>query len=87
VTKESKFLTRAKETYKFHRSKLLVNDKWTITDTSKSLRRSLGGICEDLLIAKWYKTHPEQLDKFDYTYEALDWIRKQKKENDVSELD
>ncbi len=83
MNSESKYLTKAKETYFFHKSKLLSNDKWTMNQTARSLRRSLGGISEDLIIARFCKEHEDELKKFDYAYEALEYIRKRKKEADL----
>lgn len=81
------WIERAKGTYKFHRSKLLSHDKWTVAQTAKSLKRSLGSVSEDLLISKWLKTHGMQLEKFDYCYEALAFIRKKEKEQEKDEIE
>jgi len=81
-----KWIERAKETYRFHREKLLVNPKWTTVQTSKSLRRSLGSISEDLLIARWSRTHEVQLEKFKYGYQALEWIREKQKEQEREDI-
>jgi hypothetical protein len=84
---QQKWIIKAKETYKFHRSKLLSTDDWTLNMTSKILKRSLGSISEDLLIAKWLKTHEKQLEKFEYMYEALEFIREKQKEQSLIEID
>lgn len=83
---QPKFLTKAKETYSFHRSKLLSNDKWNTTSTAKALRRSIGSISEDLLIARWCKTHEKQIEKFKYGYEAIEWIKEKQKEQEKEEI-
>lgn len=82
-----KYITKAKETYNYHRSKLLANDKWTTVQTAKALRRSIGGVSEDLIIARWCRTHEKELEKFKYAYEALDFIRRKQKEQEVAEID
>jgi hypothetical protein len=87
MSEQPKFIEKAKETHSFHRSKCLSHNKWTVAMTAKALRRSLGSISEDLLIAKWLKTHDKVLEKFDYAYEALEFIRKKKKELDLDEID
>jgi hypothetical protein len=88
MNKQPKWIERAKETYKFHRSRLISQDgDWNITKTSKALKRSLGSICEDLLIATWCKTDEKQIEKFEYAYEALEFIRKKQKEIDLAEID
>lgn len=84
---QPKWLLKAKETYAFHRSKLLSTDKWTTVQTSKSLRRGLGSISEDLLIARWCKTHEKQLEKFKYAYEAIEWIREKQKAQELEEIE
>lgn len=86
MNEQPKWLQKAKETYKFHRSKLLKEERWTINQTAKVLRRSLGSICEDLLIAKWLKTDEEKLEKFTYAYEALEFIRKKQRESELDEI-
>lgn len=75
------WLERAKETHRFHCQKKKENKKWRIQDTAKFLKRSLGSISEDLLIASWLKTHKSKIEHFDYAYEALAFIRE--KENDM----
>lgn len=72
------WLERAKATYRFHAEKKRENKKWGIRDTAKSLRRSLGSITEDLLIANWYKSHPTKIENFEFAIDALKWIRKKK---------
>jgi hypothetical protein len=76
------WLTQALHTAEFHRSqKLTHKTKWTITMTAKALRRSIGSICEDLMIAKWSKTH--DLENFEFQFEALNFIRMKKKEMEL----
>ena len=85
--KEPKFLEKAKETYRFHRAKLLSNDKWTISQTAKALRRSIGSISEDLLIARAVKLYEKELNRFDYAYEAIKFIKNKQKESEVAEIE
>ena len=87
MSEQPKYLDKARETYKFHRSKLLSDNKWTTVKTAKALRRSIGSISEDLMIARWLKTHEKQLEKMKYAYEALEFIREKQKEQDLDELD
>lgn len=81
------WIERARETYNFHVRKKHENDHWTLRDTAKALKRGLGPISEDLLIAHWLKTHKEKLEKFDYAKEALEWIRKEEKKLDEQEIE
>ncbi len=81
---ELEWLEQAKKTAEYHRNQKLSNGKkWTLAMTAKSLRRSLGSICEDILISKWSKTH--NLRQFEYQYEALLFIRMKKKEMELEE--
>jgi hypothetical protein len=82
-----RFITKAKETYRYHREKLMSNDKWNVSMTAKALRRSIGSISEDLLIARWCRTHEVQLEKFKYCHQALEWIREKQKEQNLSEIE
>lgn len=84
---QPKFLIRAKETYKFHRSKLLSEDKWNTTKTAKVLRRSIGSVSEDLMIARWCRSHEKQLEKFKYAQEAIEWIRDKQEEIEKQEIE
>lgn len=86
MIEQQKWLERAKATYKFHRSRLISNDKWTIAMTAKDLRRGIGPVSEDLLIARWCKTHEKQLEKFKYAYEAIGYIKEKQDEQDLAEL-
>lgn len=83
---KSKFIEKAKDTFRFHREKCLSNDKWTVAATAKALRRSLGSVSEDLLIARWCRTHEKKLEEFAYAYEALEWIRERQKEMELGEI-
>ncbi len=83
---QPRWLERAKETYKFHRSKLLANDKWNTTLTAKSLRRSIGSVSEDLTIARFCKDNEKEIEKMKYAYEALDYIREKDREEEREEV-
>lgn len=84
---QPKFLLKAKETFKIHRSKILSEDKWNTTDTARFLRRSIGGVSEDLMIARWCRTHENSLEKFKYAYEALEFIREKQAEQEKREIE
>jgi len=86
VNEQPKFIEKAKDTYRFHREKLLSNDNWNSTKTAKALRRSIGSINEDLQIARWCKTHEKQIERFKYTYEALEYIREMKNKQELDEV-
>lgn len=74
------WMKRVKETHKYHIDKLTDNSSWRVVDTAKSLKRSIGGISEDLMIASWLFTHSRELEKCDSIKEALEFIRHKKHE-------
>ena len=82
------WIERAKATRRFHRDKIQTSEKkWRVADTAKSLRRSSGSISEDLLIAKWCKTHEKELEQLENACDALAFIRKKEMEQDLEEID
>lgn len=87
MSEQPKWLEKAKETYKYHRSKMLLDDNHNITKTAKYLRRSFGSVAEDLMIAKWLRTHEKQMEKFEHAYQVLEFIREKKKEQDLDEIE
>lgn len=70
---------RVLATEKYHKQKLRDNNKHTIRDTAKLLRRSFGSISEDLLLASWIKTHPKTAE-FKTMIQALVYVREKKNE-------
>ena len=83
---EPRYLLKAKETYRFHREKLVENATWRVQQTAKLLRRSMGSVSEDLQIARFCKNHEKELMKLKYAYEALEFMRRKQKEEDMSDL-
>lgn len=81
------WIEKAKEIHRFHVEKKKNNEHWTIVMTAKALRKSEGLVGEDLLIAKWLRTHSAQLERIDTRYEALKFIKKKKKEQELDELE
>jgi hypothetical protein len=81
------WLERAKETHKYHSRKKKENKKWRLQDTAKELNRSLGSICEDILISKWYKTHPHLIEKCSYAKDALEVIREKEADLAVDDVE
>ena len=79
------WLDKAKATRKFHITKKKEDKTWTTGKTAKELRRSIGSVSEDILIADWSRSHPEQIESFDYAYEALEFIRMKKNHFDVED--
>lgn len=80
------WIQRAKATNRFHIEKLKEDSKWRLKDTARALKRSIGSISEDLLIAYWLRTHEKDILKFDYCKEALEWIREKELEVQTEEI-
>jgi len=70
---------RVRGTEKFHKDLIRKNIKHTMHDTAKILRRSIGSISEDLMLASWLRTHPK-LEDCKTILEALCLVRKLKLE-------
>lgn len=79
------WLERAKETHKVHVANLRNNDGWTVAMTAKVLSRSSGSISQDLMIARWYRTHAMKLDRMHTLTEALEFIRSKEKEMEIGD--
>ena len=78
------WLKSALETASYHKQQRLShNKKWTLAMTAKALRRSIGPVCEDLMLARESKVY--DLEQFTYAYEALNFIRMKKKERELGE--
>jgi fatty-acid desaturase len=80
---EPNWITKAKKTFEFHRSKLVSHNKWTMPQTAKALKRSVGGVSEDIMLIRWWKTHEMQLRRCDTAKEALEFIRTKKRAMDI----
>lgn len=64
----------------FHVSHLRENPNWRIDDTARLLRRSKGSVSQYLSIASWLKTHENQLRRLETMNEAIEWIKKHKRQ-------
>ena len=82
---EPNWISKARKTFDFHRSKLVTHSKWTMPQTAKSLKRSVGGVSEDIMLMRWWRTHENQLRRFDTARDALAFIRTKKRSMDVEE--
>lgn len=81
------WLERVEKTSKFHKEKVKEwrdkhNMKWTIDDTAKKLNRSKGSISEDLMAARWLRTHSHSMLKISAFWDVLAFVRKKKAEMD-----
>lgn len=75
-TDEKDWLIRVKSIYNFHIGKLRdSNTKWTMIDSSKALGCSVGLVSESILIGTWLHTHSEEIEKFEFRKEALEYLR------------
>lgn len=73
------WVERVKHVAIIHASHLKENSKWTIDDTAKELNRSKGRISEDLMLARYMRTHP-RVETFRVVQDALEYCRKIKRE-------
>ena len=79
MTDKLSWVERVKHVARFHAAQLAENPKWTIVDTGKELKRSKGRISEDLLLARYMKTHP-RVELFRTVQDALEYCRKIKRD-------
>lgn len=79
ATPKTTWWERAQATARYHANRMKANPSHTLTDTANELRRSLGSISEDILIAAWLITHERHLKEFKYAKDALAFIREKKK--------
>jgi hypothetical protein len=87
MSEQKKWIERAKSTYNFHRNKLIQDKKWRVQDTALRLRRSIGSVSEDLLLARWLKTNEKELEKLDYANEALEFVKNKNRERKLDEIE
>lgn len=87
MTDVPKWIEKAKETYRYHRSKLLADQSWNTVKTAKSLKRSIGSISEDLMVARFCKDGENQIIKFKNRYEGIDYIRESLKKEETMEIE
>lgn len=87
MTKDPKWIEKARDVHNFHVAKVRENAKWRSIDTAKALRMSIGAVSEYLLVASWLKTHRPQIEKFEYVSDVLEWIRERKIKQQTESLD
>jgi hypothetical protein len=80
MLKPPPWIERAKATYRFHASKCREHPGWKLEATASVLKRSLGSISQDITVASWLKTHEEDLIKFKYLKDALEFVRRRKEQ-------
>jgi 2-phospho-L-lactate transferase/gluconeogenesis factor (CofD/UPF0052 family) len=73
--------------HNFHVSQVKSESNWTVDKTAKALQRSVGSVCQDLLLASWLRTHEKQLKRFRNAKDALEFIRAKKREMKSQELE
>ena len=77
---KSHWLDRAIQVYNFHTSQLKDESNWTLEKTAGALNRSLGSVSQDILLAKWSKTHDKQLRRFSSMKDALSFVQSKQRE-------
>jgi hypothetical protein len=81
------WINKCIDVHNFHVSQVKSESNWTIERTAKALCRSVGSVSQCLLIASWLRTHDKQLRRFQSEKDALEFIRKKKREIRTKELD
>lgn len=81
------WIQRAVEIHHFHVQQLRDDTSWTIEKTAHALNRSIGSVSQDLLIARWLKTHEKQLKRCSSMRDALAWVRVKSREMQLEELE
>ena len=84
--KKQHWLDRAIDVHNFHIGQCKVEPYWVISDTAKSLNRSIGSVSQDITLASWAKTHEKQLRKFSSMKDALAWVKDKHREMRFQEI-
>lgn len=79
------WLDRAISVRRFHIEQCNTIAGWTIRRTAEALNRSLGSVSEDITLALWTKTHEKQLRKFSTARDAINFLRKKRREINLEE--
>jgi hypothetical protein len=83
---DKQWLERAKYTHNIHAVRSRDDPAWKMKDTSFFLGRSVGSVSEDLLLIRWWRIFPAELEKFDYAYDAIKYIRAWEREQETNEV-
>jgi hypothetical protein len=75
----SKWIERVKAVEVYHKNQLRENPKWTLRNTADDLKRSIGRISEDLMLASFMKTHPK-VETFENVIDAVNYCKELKKQ-------
>jgi hypothetical protein len=67
----------------FHIDKLKLNNDWRVQDTATELKRSFGSVQQYIMIGVWLKTYENQIRRLDTMKEAVEFIKKKKREMEV----
>jgi hypothetical protein len=84
---EREWLVRVRMTSRYHSNKMKADNGHRLTDTAKELKMSIGSVSQDLMVARWLRTHSNEIEKCKYLGEALEFIRKKKRSSLIEEFD
>lgn len=73
------WVVRVKGVAQYHTSQLKDNSKWTLRDTARELRRSVGRVSEDLMLVSFMRTHPK-VETYKRIQDAVAYCRRIKRE-------
>lgn len=86
LLKSPDYAIKAKEIHSFHISKRRELEGWTLELSAEKLNISIGSLSEYLLIAKWLKTHEDEiLRKCDSKRQVLAFIHTAERRNELGE--
>lgn len=81
------WIDRAIDIYQFHIRQIRDEPDWTIEKTAQALNRSIGSVSQDMLVARWTKTHEKQLRRCGSLRDALAWIREKNREMQLGDIE
>lgn len=81
------WIERAVDIHRFHVHQLRDEPNWTIEKTARALNRSIGSVSQDLLIARWLRTHEKQLKRCSSMRDAIAWVRSKSREMRLEDIE
>ena len=81
------WLERCVDIHNFHVAQIKAEPNWTVEKTAEALCRSVGSVSQDLLLARWLRTHEKQLRRCSSMKDAIAWIHIKQREMKTQELE
>lgn len=77
---QPEWVKRALATQLYHVNSVQANPHHSYRDTAAELKRALGSIQQDLMLASFLQTHEDKLLRMDSAKDAIEFCKKIKKE-------